>query len=87
MILIFSSYAKDNEVRKVVFDLRTGDIKKFENTINGIAKHIDYYESQLKTLKVVIVAHGDSYKFFLKDLSKTPYKNDNKAFEKTKIVI
>ncbi|RMA97129.1 DsrE family protein [Hydrogenothermus marinus] len=86
LVLIFSSYAKDNEVRKVVFDLRTGDIKKFENTINGIAKHIDYYESQFKTLKVVIVAHGDSYKFFLKDLSKTPYKNDKELLKKQKLL-
>ena len=84
-LMIFSfSYAQEDEVKKVVFDLRTGDLKKFEELINGIAKHIDYYRNRLEDLKVVVVAHGNSYKFFLKDLSKTPYKNDKELLKKHK---
>jgi len=84
LFFVLSSFAEESEIKKVVFDFRTGDIKKFEEWINGIAKHIDYYRNKLEDLKVVIVAHGDSYKFFLKDLSKTPYKNDKELLKRQK---
>jgi hypothetical protein len=85
LLFVFSySYAQEEEVHKVVFDLRTGSIHKFEMLINGIAKHIDYYRNKLQDLKVVIVAHGNSYKFFLKDLSNTPYKKDWELIAKQK---
>ncbi len=73
-----------NEVKKVVIDLRTGDLKTFEDLVNGIANNIQYYQNKLEDLKVVIVAHGNSYKFFLKDLSNTIYKNDKEVIKKQK---
>ncbi|RUM47284.1 MAG: hypothetical protein DSY47_07025, partial [Hydrogenothermus sp.] len=54
--------------------------------INGIANNIQYYQNKLEDLKVVIVAHGNSYKFFLKDLSNTMYKNDKEVIKKQKLL-
>jgi len=84
LLVPFIIYA--SEVKKVVIDLRTGDLKTFEDLINGIANNIQYYQNKLEDLKVVIVAHGNSYKFFLKDLTNTMYKNDKEVIEKQKIL-
>jgi len=82
LLIPFIIYA--NEVKKVVIDLRTGDLKTFEDVINGIANNVQYFQSKLEDLKVVIVAHGNSYKFFLKDLSSTIYRNDREVIKKQK---
>lgn len=84
LLIPFIIYA--NEVKKVVIDLRTGDLKTFEDVINGIANNIQYYQNKLEDLKVIIVAHGNSYKFFLKDLSSTIYKNDKEIVKKQKLL-
>jgi intracellular sulfur oxidation DsrE/DsrF family protein len=53
-----------NEI-KVVYDLKTGDLKTLERTlISGVMKNSVYYQNQLQELKVTVVIHGDSYKFF-----------------------
>lgn len=72
LLVPFIIYA--NEVKKVVIDLRTGDLKTFEGLINSIANNIQYYQNKLEDLKIVIIAHRNSYKLFLKDLSNTVYK-------------
>ncbi len=64
-------------LKKVVFDLTIGDIKGFEQKVlSGIVKNKDYYQSNMQELDVAVVIHGDAYKFFIKDLSNSPYKND-----------
>lgn len=59
---------------KVVFDLMSGDAtkvsKRLINNVNALKTH---YESQGDTLKVAVVISGDSYKFFVKDLTDSPY--------------
>ncbi|RMG76418.1 MAG: hypothetical protein D6707_12330, partial [Bacteroidetes bacterium] len=57
----------------------------FENSIlKGLSYVIQGYRNRLEDMKVVVVAHGDSYKFFIENLSKTTYKNDKKLLEKQK---
>ncbi|HEX5670080.1 MAG TPA: DsrE family protein [Sulfuricurvum sp.] len=64
-------------LKKVVFDLKTGDTAVFEKTIlSGIAVHKAHYEGKLQELDVAVVIHGDAYKFFVKNLAASPYKNE-----------
>ncbi len=75
-ILAIFFIAKGEE-RKAVIDLTTGDIKKFElYLLSGLAANINHYKNSLIDVDVVVVIHGDAYKFFLKDLSKSPYKDE-----------
>lgn len=71
-------YAEEG-VKQVVFDLKTGSIETFEKKVlQGIAYHKSHYEGKLEKLDVAVVIHGDAYKFFVKDLKNSPYKNDKK---------
>ena len=64
-------------IKQVVFDLKTGDVVTFEKKVlKGIAFEKSYYEGKLEKLDVAVVIHGDAYKFFVKDLKNSPYKND-----------
>lgn len=64
-------------VKKLVFDLKSGDLKTFEKKIlKGIAVHKAHYEGALEELEVAVVIHGDAYKFFVKELKNSPYKDD-----------
>jgi intracellular sulfur oxidation DsrE/DsrF family protein len=64
-----------NEI-KVVYDLKTGDLKTLERTlVSGVMKNSVHYQNQLKELEVIVVIHGESYRFFqknnkMKDLGK-----------------
>jgi len=62
--------------KKVVIDLTTGELKNFEKKIlSAIARNKAYYEGKLQELQVAVVIHGDSYKFFLKDIASSSYKD------------
>ncbi len=68
--------AKDmeEESKKVVYNLTTGDIAAIEKSlIGGIISHTTYYQSKLQDLEVRVIIHGDAYKFFMKDLNNTAY--------------
>ena len=67
-------YAEEGVVKKVVYDLTTGDLKRFEQRLlGGIVAHKTYYQGKLEELEVRVVVHGDAYKFFMQDLRGTPY--------------
>ncbi len=84
-LFFFVSFIQAQEVHKAVIDLRTGDISRFENSIlKGIPYVIETYRNKLEDLKVVVVAHGNSYKFFLKDLKNTPYEKEKNLVKKHK---
>ncbi len=71
---ILAVKADEEIVRKVVYNLKTGDIIKIERElIGGIIAHTTYYQSKLEELHVRVVIHGDAYKFFMKDLNNTAY--------------
>ncbi len=85
LVFVFSitnSKAQDSG-RKVVINLTTGDMKRFElYLLSGLANNIEYYRNRLIDIDVVVVIHGDAYKFFIKDLSKTIYKNEKDLIKK-----
>jgi len=68
--------SEDAVSKKVVFDLTTGDLKTFEQRIlSGVARYTAYYEGHLQEFNAVVVIHGDAFKFFVKDLAHSPYKD------------
>lgn len=73
LLLWLGAYA-DGTVKKAVFDLTTGDIKRFEQVVlKGTEAHTRHYEAKLKEYDAVFVIHGKAYQFFLQDLTGTPY--------------
>ncbi len=81
LLLLFSFYIFVNAqeaVKKVVFDLTTSDIKTFEKKVlSGIVNQKTHYENKLEELEVAVIIHGDAYKFFIKDLSISAFKNES----------
>ena len=76
LLLSLLSLFADSE-KAAVYDLTTGDIAKFKQMIlKGIATNKGYYEGKLETFKVAVVIHGNAYKYFVKDLSQSPYTKD-----------
>ena len=72
----------DDEIAKVVYDLTTSNIAKFEkNILKGIAVNKAYYEGNLKELEVTVVIHGGAYRFFVKDIKKSMFKSNLKLVE------
>ena len=85
LILLFLFPSLSQEIEKVVIDFRSGDINRFENYIlKGLAQNIQHYREELKDLKVVVVVHGNGYKFFIKDLERSPYREDKVLRKKQK---
>ncbi len=75
--------AEEEVVKKVVYNLTTGDVKEIERRlIGGIIAHTTYYQNKLEELEVRVIIHGDAYKFFMKDLNNTAYAYQPKLVEK-----
>ena len=84
-LLMIISFSIAGENPKAVINLTTGDIKKFNMyLLSGVSNSAEYYKNQLKDLKVVVVIHGDAYKFFIKDLKNSTYKDDKELIENQK---
>jgi len=81
-LLVGLAHAEEG-VKSVVYDLTTADMKVFEKKVlSGIAYTKSHYEANLQELQATVVIHGGAYKFFIEDLSSSPYKDDaqlNKA--------
>jgi intracellular sulfur oxidation DsrE/DsrF family protein len=74
-----------DKTAKVVYDLTTKDMKTFERKIlKAIVANKAYYEGHLSELDVVVVIHGDAYKFFTQNPLKTIYKEDKILLENYK---
>jgi len=78
-LALFGFAQADEDTLKVVYDLTTADVAKFEkNILKGIAVNKIHYENSLKELEATVVIHGGAYRFFVKNLDKTIFKNDAK---------
>lgn len=84
LVLVFSvclsvSYAQS---AKVVYDLTSGDSAKIEkHLINSIKALGKYYKKEKITLEVIVVISGDSYKYFVNDLEKSPYASEEEVIK------
>ena len=66
-----------DETAKLVLDLTTSSIAKFEKHIlKGLVVHKTHYQNNLKELEAVVVIHGGAYRFFVKDLQSSMFKDD-----------
>jgi intracellular sulfur oxidation DsrE/DsrF family protein len=69
-----------SDIKKVVYNLTTSSLEKFEQRlIKGIVTHKTHYENNLQELDVIVVIHGDAYKFFLKNPMQSSFKEDSEA--------
>ena len=84
IFLLLVSFTQADEVNaKAVYDLTTKDIVTFEKKIlKGIVAHKSYFNGQFKELDVAVIIHGGAYRFFVKDLKHTVYKDDTKLIAK-----
>ncbi|WP_457749444.1 DsrE family protein [Sulfurimonas sp.] len=72
----------DEETARVVYDLTTSNMAKFEkNILKGIAVNKAHYEGNLKELEVAVVIHGGAYRFFVKNIKKSVFHTDLKLVE------
>ncbi|WP_297440027.1 DsrE family protein [Sulfurimonas sp.] len=79
LALLFGLVQAEDESAKVVYDLTTNDLVKFERSVlKGIVFNKTLYSDQLKELEVAVVIHGGAYRFFVKDLDSTIFKKDKK---------
>ncbi len=63
--------------KKIVIDLTSGDMKTFQSRLlSGVPGMVGYFKEKNDTVDVVVVIHGDAYKFFIQNLENTQYKND-----------
>jgi len=70
--------SSEEESIKVVFDLTTKSLKKFERKIlKAIVTNKAHYEGTLKELDVTVVIHGGAYKFFLINPSDSIYSKES----------
>jgi len=63
--------------KKIVVDLTSGNIKTFQSRfLSGVPGMIRYFKTKNDTVDVVVIIHGDAYKFFVQNLGNTQYKSD-----------
>ena len=66
-----------DDIHKVVYDLTTSSVKKFEkNILKGVVFNKGLYEKRFEELKVSVVIHGEAYRFFVKNVDTTRFKKD-----------
>jgi intracellular sulfur oxidation DsrE/DsrF family protein len=83
LLFAFGLLQAGDETPKVVYDLTTSSMAKFEkNILKGISYNKSHYESSLQELEVAVVIHGGAYRFFLKDIKKSIFKDDTKLVKK-----
>ncbi len=85
LVLFFGLLQADANVKKALFDLTTSDLTTLEKRlINGVVFSTKHYQSLSNRPDYRVVIHGNAYKFFLKDISKTKCKDDKKLQAKAK---
>jgi len=70
-----SEIRKDTDVA-CLYHCDFGDQGRFSQMLTNINNHLSAYDFDPLKIKIVIVAHGAGIKFFLEDLSGTPWEKD-----------
>ena len=73
--LDLAALKKDTDVA-CVYHCDFGDPQRFSQLLTNINNHLSVYEFDTMKVKIVVVAHGGGIKFFLEDLSDTPWAKD-----------
>ena len=75
VLLDLEKLKKDTDIA-CVYHCDFGDPQRFSQMLQNMLNHYSAYEFDTFKLKLVIVAHAAGLKFFLDDLSGTPWAND-----------
>lgn len=79
LLVFFGFLFADGDVKKVVIDLTTSDVGTFQQKVlKGVVAHKTHYETLFEELDVAVIIHGGAYKYFVKDLDTSVYKDDVK---------
>ena len=73
--LDMASIKKDTDIA-CLYHCDFGDPQRFSQMLQNMNNHYSAYEFDSFKLKLVVVAHAAGIKFFLDDLSGTPWEND-----------
>jgi intracellular sulfur oxidation DsrE/DsrF family protein len=73
--LDLASLKKDTDIA-CLYHCDFGDPKRFGQLLTNMNNHLSVYEFDTMRVKLVLVTHGAGIKFFLDDLSGTPWAND-----------
>jgi intracellular sulfur oxidation DsrE/DsrF family protein len=73
--LDLAALKKDTDVA-CLYHCDFGDPQRFSQLLTNMNNHLSVYEFDTMRVKLVIVAHGAGLKFFLDDLSGTPWAKD-----------
>jgi len=73
--LDFASVKKDTDFA-CLYHCDFGDHARFSQMLNNVNNHLSAYEFDPMKIKIVIVAHAAGLKFFLEDLSGTPWEKE-----------
>jgi intracellular sulfur oxidation DsrE/DsrF family protein len=73
--LDLASLKKDTDIA-CLYHCDFGDPKRFGQLLTNMNNHLSVYEFDTMRVKLVLVTHGAGVKFFLDDLSGTPWSND-----------
>jgi len=74
-LLDLNAVKKDTDVA-CVYHCDFGDPQRFSQMLQNILNHYSAYEFDSFKLKIVVVAHAAGLKFFLDDLSGTPWEKE-----------
>lgn len=74
-VLDLATIKKDADIA-CLYHCDFGDPRRFSQMLQNMLNHYSAYEFDTFRLKLVMVAHGAGLKFFLNDLSGTPWANE-----------
>jgi intracellular sulfur oxidation DsrE/DsrF family protein len=74
-VLDVSSIKKDTDIA-CIYHCDFGDPQRFSQMLGNINNHYSAYEFDTFKLKIVVVVHSTGIKFFLEDLSGTPWAKE-----------
>lgn len=74
-VLDLSTLKKEADIQ-CVYHCDFGDPRRFSQMLQNMLNHYSAYEFDSFKLKLVVVAHGAGLKFFLDDLSGTPWEKE-----------
>jgi len=73
--LDMAALKKDTDIA-CVYHCDFGDQQRFSQLLTNMNNHLSVYEFDSLRVKLVLVAHGAGLKFFLNDLSGTPWEKE-----------
>ncbi|MDF1883368.1 DsrE family protein [Sulfurimonas sp. SAG-AH-194-C21] len=82
LLTMFTLANADEETVRVVYDLTTENVAKFEkNILKGIAISKAHFEGNLQEFESAVIIHGEAFRFFLKDVENSSFNSNTELLE------